>query len=69
MSATDEELKFVHDNEMDHVTYILIVFRQALRLNLPYVILSYSPNNFIQFVIPPLHAYRLPHQPLLYFGA
>lgn len=27
MSATDEELEFVHDNEMDHVTYILIMFR------------------------------------------
>ncbi|PPQ68312.1 hypothetical protein CVT26_006241 [Gymnopilus dilepis] len=26
MSATDEELRYVHDNEMDHVTYILIVF-------------------------------------------
>ncbi|KAF9068437.1 hypothetical protein BDP27DRAFT_1295287 [Rhodocollybia butyracea] len=26
MSATDEELDFVHDNEMDHVTYILIMF-------------------------------------------
>jgi len=27
MSATDEELEFVHDNGMDHVTYILIMFR------------------------------------------
>ena len=27
MSATDEELKFVHDNGMDHVTYLLIMFR------------------------------------------
>jgi hypothetical protein len=27
MSGTDEELQFVHDNEMDHVTYILIMFR------------------------------------------
>ncbi|KAJ4489069.1 hypothetical protein C8R41DRAFT_954626 [Lentinula lateritia] len=26
MSATDEELEFVHENEMDHVTYILIMF-------------------------------------------
>lgn len=30
MSATDEELNFVHDNEMDHVTYILIMFRFVL---------------------------------------
>lgn len=27
MSATDEELRYVKDNEMDHVTYILIIFR------------------------------------------
>lgn len=27
MSATDEELHFVHDEGMDHVTYILIMFR------------------------------------------
>ncbi|KAF8914467.1 hypothetical protein CPB85DRAFT_1298019 [Mucidula mucida] len=26
MSGTDEQLQFVHDNEMDHVTYILIMF-------------------------------------------
>ncbi|KXN84261.1 Protein YTP1 [Leucoagaricus sp. SymC.cos] len=29
MSATDEELDFVHDNGMDHVTYILIMFSMA----------------------------------------
>jgi len=27
ISATDDELEFVHDNDMDHVTYILIIFR------------------------------------------
>lgn len=27
MSATDEELDYVHDSGMDHVTYILIAFR------------------------------------------
>ncbi|KDR80788.1 hypothetical protein GALMADRAFT_135897 [Galerina marginata CBS 339.88] len=32
MSATDEELKYVHDNEMDHVTYILIVFSSSFLL-------------------------------------
>lgn len=26
MSATDEEVDFVHDNDMDHVTYILIMY-------------------------------------------
>lgn len=29
MSATDEELDFVHDGGMDHVTYLLIMFRYA----------------------------------------
>ncbi|KAF8075183.1 hypothetical protein FPV67DRAFT_1575567 [Lyophyllum atratum] len=29
ISATDEELKFVHENDMDHVTYILIMFSIA----------------------------------------
>ena len=29
MSATDEELEYVKENEMDHVTYILIVLRQV----------------------------------------
>ncbi|KAF9446891.1 hypothetical protein P691DRAFT_803284 [Macrolepiota fuliginosa MF-IS2] len=29
MSATDEELAFAHDNGMDHVTYILIMFSMA----------------------------------------
>jgi hypothetical protein len=27
MSATDEELQFAHDSSMDHVTYLLIMFR------------------------------------------
>ncbi|KAF7309492.1 Protein YTP1 [Mycena indigotica] len=32
MSGTDEELKYVHKNEMDHVTYILIMFSIAFLL-------------------------------------
>ncbi|KAG5654001.1 hypothetical protein H0H81_008583 [Sphagnurus paluster] len=32
ISATDEELKFVHESEMDHVTYILIMFSIAFVL-------------------------------------
>ncbi|KAJ7132291.1 hypothetical protein C8R44DRAFT_829509 [Mycena epipterygia] len=32
MSGTDEELRFVHDNGMDHVTYILIMFSIAFLL-------------------------------------
>ena len=30
MSATDEEIRFVHEEGMDHVTYILIMFRYVL---------------------------------------
>lgn len=29
ISATDEELQFVHNNGMDHVTYLLIMFRSV----------------------------------------
>ncbi|EGN97015.1 hypothetical protein SERLA73DRAFT_140908, partial [Serpula lacrymans var. lacrymans S7.3] len=32
MSATDEELDYVHDNGMDHVTYLLIMFSLAFAL-------------------------------------
>ncbi|KAF8238149.1 hypothetical protein L208DRAFT_1388136 [Tricholoma matsutake] len=32
ISATDEELQFVHDNGMDHVTYVLIMFSIAFFL-------------------------------------
>ena len=32
MSATDEEIRFVHGQSMDHVTYILIMFRYAWRI-------------------------------------
>lgn len=32
MSATDEELEFVHEHKMDHVTYILIMLSIALLL-------------------------------------
>ncbi|KAF9801266.1 hypothetical protein IEO21_10165 [Rhodonia placenta] len=32
MSATDEELDFIHDLDMDHVTYVLIMFSVAFLL-------------------------------------
>jgi len=32
MSATDEELQYVHESGMDHVTYILIMFSIAFVL-------------------------------------
>ncbi len=35
MSATDEELQYVHEGGMDHVTYILIMFRYVCRAPLP----------------------------------
>ena len=38
MSGTDEELEFVHAQGMDHVTYILIMFR--------YVIMSLTFNHY-----------------------
>ncbi len=44
MSATDEELDFVHDNEMDHVTYILIMFR--------YVSLFSPPISALLHLLP-----------------
>jgi len=31
ISATDEEIQFVHDNGMDHVTYLLIMYRSVIR--------------------------------------
>ncbi|KAJ7813154.1 hypothetical protein B0H14DRAFT_2854861 [Mycena olivaceomarginata] len=47
MSGTDEELKFVHDNEMDHVTYILIMFSIAFFLYalIVYVIHLYATTG------------------------
>ncbi|KAF8202448.1 hypothetical protein BJ912DRAFT_944861 [Pholiota molesta] len=47
MSATDEELKFVHDNEMDHVTYILIVFSLSFLLytHIVFLINLYSTSG------------------------
>lgn len=39
MSATDEELRFVDQElEMDHVTYILIMFRYAVSLFLTFIV-------------------------------
>ncbi|KAJ7173687.1 hypothetical protein C8R46DRAFT_1083673 [Mycena filopes] len=43
MSATDEELKFVHENEMDHVTYILIMFSIAFLI---YVLIVFLINLY-----------------------
>ena len=36
MSATDEELRYVHEGGMDHVTYILIMFRYVCSVVPPY---------------------------------
>jgi len=63
MSATDEELDFVHDNDMDHVTYILIMFRFVVQFqNLRH------PCNcrFSQPGLHLVHPYRLPHPSILY---
>lgn len=46
MSATDEELQYVHEGGMDHVTYILIMFRYALHLSpLSPSLTYYLPRN------------------------
>ena len=59
MSATDEELHFVHDNGMDHVTYVLMMFRfvfwcqkilRGLGSSLPYSI-SFILYTFILALI------------------
>ncbi|KAF7370997.1 Protein YTP1 [Mycena sanguinolenta] len=47
MSGTDEELDYVHNNEMDHVTYILIMFSIAFLLYalIVYVIHVYATTG------------------------
>jgi hypothetical protein len=47
MSGTDEELDFVHNNEMDHVTYILIMYSIAFLLYalIVYVIHLYATTG------------------------
>ncbi|KAK7031535.1 protein YTP1 [Favolaschia claudopus] len=47
MSGTDEELEFVHKNEMDHVTYILIMFSIAFILyaHIVYLIHLYATTG------------------------
>lgn len=61
MSATDEELHFVNDVlEMDHVTYIMIMFR--------YVLLVHSCANAsdpaFQPGVPDLRPYRVSDSPV-----
>ncbi len=51
MSATDEELHFAHDQGMDHVTYILIMFR-SVRLHIPvYRALNVRSIHSIAFLL------------------
>ena len=50
MSATDEEIRFVHDQSMDHVTYILIMFRYALP-PLPAPLISRTTLRSIAFLL------------------
>jgi len=59
MSATDEELDFVHDNGMDHVTYILIMFRsvflvitfQSLLTGPASISIAFFMYSFVVFLI------------------
>jgi len=54
MSATDEELRYVHEGGMDHVTYVLISFRYGapntiLRLSTRLAHLTPSSSFFLFF--------------------
>jgi hypothetical protein len=51
MSATDEELQFVHDNGMDHVTYLLIMFRSVLPTLTCFLSLTFQSANSIAFIL------------------
>ena len=51
MSATDEEIRFVHDQSMDHVTYILIMFRYALPPKFPVPLISRTALQSIAFLL------------------
>lgn len=50
MSATDEELEYVHDNGMDHVTYILIMFR-CVAASFTSAIFVTSPLYSLAFIL------------------
>ena len=67
MSATDEELQYVHESGMDHVTYILIMFRYVFFIFLIRLIAPPRPpslwlnsQKYIQHRVPPILTYRLP---------
>lgn len=74
MSATDEELRYVHDLEMDHVTYILSVFRRVPLPRPNYLPCITKPHTHthnyplshpIQHRVPALRLHRVPRQPVL----
>lgn len=45
MSGTDEELHYVSDTGMDHVTYVLIMYRFARPLRSGVVASPYHPTS------------------------
>ena len=51
MSATDEELHFINDEGMDHVTYILLMFRCVQSMCQPVFTLTIRVVVSIAFVI------------------
>ena len=51
MSATDEELHFINDEGMDHVTYILLMFRCVQNMCRPGLTLTIHGIVSIAFVI------------------
>ena len=79
MSATDEELQYVHESGMDHVTYILIMFRYVcLRPRLAHPHLGSPPARHtillpadlkIQHGVLAICAHRLPSHAVRHVGA
>ena len=64
MSATDEELEFVHEQEMDHVTYILIMFRY---LRISNFLRTHLMSNLCQRRILLVCIHRVPYPSLLHY--
>lgn len=70
MSATDEELEFVHAQGMDHVTYILIMFRFVILLAFLFFTSHSHPRSAFKInkqpSFPVVYPHCLPHQSLRY---
>lgn len=62
MAATDEELDAVQEMKMDHVTYVLGMYRCVV---FPFLVhLRVTSLPLFKYCIPNISLYDLPHQPL-----